>query len=248
MTSALPGIVVITGSGGGLGAKIVQGLLELGITGLACHYRSSSAAPAAALTAAGLDPAKHLFRAELTDEAAVRAMRDEIVSRLGPVWGIVNVAGVTSNAMSWKLSVDEFTKVLNGNLLSTFLMTREFLPGMRERGGGRIINVSSVIAHTGATGASHYCAAKAGIEGFTRAVALEAAPKNVTANCLALGYFDQGIIQSIPAPILEGIVGRVPLKRLGAGSELAPLLAYLLSDASSFMTGQVIHFDGGLRT
>lgn len=246
MTSPLPGAVVITGSNGGLGSKLVSGLLEAGITRIACHYRSSSDAVGKVLSAAGLDPTRHLFRAELTDEQAVRAMREEISARLGSVWGVVNLAGVSSNGVSWKLSVEDFTKVVNSSLLSTFLMTREFLPDMRQRGGGRIINVSSVIAHSGAPGASHYCAAKAGIEGFTRAVALEAAAKNVTVNCLALGYFAEGIISTVPPPMLEAILSRVPLKRLGAGAELAPLVAYLLGEGSAFLTGQVVHLNGGL--
>jgi NAD(P)-dependent dehydrogenase (short-subunit alcohol dehydrogenase family) len=147
--------------------------------------------------------------------------------------------------MSWKLSLADFNAVLQANLVSTFLATRAFLPGMREQGGGRIINVSSIVGHTGVAGASHYCAAKAGIDGFTRAVALECASRKVTVNALALGYFDKGIITEVPAEILEVIKGQIPFKRLGSASELQPLVAYLLSPAAEFMTGQVLHLNGG---
>jgi NAD(P)-dependent dehydrogenase (short-subunit alcohol dehydrogenase family) len=116
---------------------------------------------------------------------------------------------------------------------------------MRQQGGGRIINISSILAHTGMPGASHYCAAKAGIEGFTRAVALEAASKKVTVNALALGYFDKGIIAEVPADILEVIKSQIPLERLGNASEIFPLVSYLLSPESAYMTGQVIHLNGG---
>jgi NAD(P)-dependent dehydrogenase (short-subunit alcohol dehydrogenase family) len=159
---------------------------------------------------------------------------------------VVNIAGGSSNGMSWKMPSAEFVRILHANLLSTFLVSREFIPGMREQGGGRIINVSSVIAHTGVAGASHYCAAKAGIEGFTKAVAQEIASKGVTINALALGYFDQGIIADVPEELLQTIKARVPLRRLGRSEELAPLVSYLLSEAAAFMTGQVLHLNGGL--
>lgn len=246
MTTTMPGSVLITGANGGLGSRVVQGLLDIGVTNLACHYRSSAETLTTMLEGRGLDPAKHLFQAELTDETAVRSMGQAISERLGPVWGVVNIAGGSSNAMSWKLSAKEFLAVVQDNLLTTFLVTREVLPGMRERGGGRIINVSSVIAHTGIAGASHYCAAKAGIEGFTRAVAQEVASKKVTVNCLALGYFDQGIIADVPQDMLEVIKARVPMKRLGRAEELSPLVNYLLGAEAGFMTGQVLHLNGGL--
>jgi len=246
MTHVHPGCILITGSNGGLGSRLARSFLEAGFQNLACHYRSSSDAIAGLLREHGLDPERHLFKAELTDEAAIRTMREEVTAHLGSVWGLVNLAGGSSNGMSWKLPLAEFTRVLNANLVSTFLMTREFLPGMREGGGGRIINVSSVIAHTGIVGASHYCAAKAGIEGFTRAVAQEVAGKKITVNCLALGYFDQGIIADVPKELLDVVLGRVPVKRLGQASELHPLVSYLLSEQAGFLTGQVLHLNGGL--
>jgi acetoacetyl-CoA reductase len=246
MTSKLPGAVIITGSGGGLGSAMVRGLLGAGVRDLVCHYRSSEQAAAAALVEAGLDPNHHLVQADLTDEQAVLAMHQQVSARFGPIWGVINMAGASSNGMSWKLPLKEFLSILHSNLISTFLMTRQFLPEMRQRGGGRIINISSVIAHTGVPGASHYCAAKAAIEGFSRAVALETAQKNITVNCLALGYFDRGIISTIPGPTLDGIISRVPQQRLGPSTELAPLANYLLSEASGFLTGQVIHFNGGM--
>jgi NAD(P)-dependent dehydrogenase (short-subunit alcohol dehydrogenase family) len=248
MTTKFPGAIVITGAGGGLGSALAKGLLEAGVRDLVCHYRSSEQAAAAVLLEAGLDPKRHLVQADLTDEQAVQAMHRQVSERFGPVWGLINMAGTSSNGMSWKLSLEEFKTALESHLVSTFLTTKEFLPEMRQQGGGRIINISSVIAHTGVPGASHYCAAKAAIEGFSRAVALETAQKNVTVNCLALGYFDKGIIATIPPPLLEAIVARVPQKRLGPSRELAPLAQFLLGESSSFITGQVIHVNGGLRT
>jgi len=245
MTQTYPGPIVITGSNGGLGSALVSGFLAAGVTNLACHYRSSAERVSEILVAHGLPPEHHLFKAELTREEDVQAMQAAVVDRLGQPWGLINLAGGSTNSVSWKLSLADFTQILESNLVSTFLATRAFLPGLREQGGGRIINISSIVAHSGVAGASHYCAAKAGIEGFTKAVALEVAGKKITVNSLALGYFDAGIIAEVPAEILEGIKGRIPLKRLGGSGEIHPLVAYLLSPAGGFMTGQVLHLNGG---
>jgi NAD(P)-dependent dehydrogenase (short-subunit alcohol dehydrogenase family) len=245
LSRSFPGPIVITGANGGLGSTLVADLLAAGVTNLACQFRSSSDKVAEILEAHGLKPEDHLFRAELTLEEDVHRMEAAIRNRLGAPWGLVNVAGGSTSGMSWKLSLVEFNAILQGNLVSTFLTTRAFLPGMRQQGGGRIINISSILAHTGMPGASHYCAAKAGIEGFTRAVALEAASKKVTVNALALGYFDKGIIAEVPADILEVIKSQIPLERLGNASEIFPLVSYLLSPESAYMTGQVIHLNGG---
>ncbi len=245
MSQSFPGPIVITGSNGGLGSSLVAGLLASGVTRLACHYRRRSDTVSGILAAHGLKPEDHLFQAELTREDEVQNMQAAIKERLGAPWGLINMAGGSTNAVSWKLSFADFNAILQSNLGSTFLTTRAFLPGMRDQGGGRIINISSIVAHTGVAGASHYCAAKAGIEGFTRAVAQEVASKKVTVNALALGYFDKGIIAEVPAEILEVIKGHIPLKRLGNASEIQPLVSYLLSPEGAFMTGQVIHLNGG---
>jgi NAD(P)-dependent dehydrogenase (short-subunit alcohol dehydrogenase family) len=245
MSPTFPGPIVITGANGGLGSTLAVDLLMAGVTNLACQYRFGADTITKILKSHGLRPEDHLFRADLTQEEDVQIMEAAVMSRLGVPWGLVNLAGGSTNGMSWKLSLAEFDAVLRGNLVSTFLATRAFLPSMRQTGGGRIINISSIVAHTGVCGASHYCAAKAGIEGFTKAVALEAASKSVTVNALALGYFDKGIIAEVPAEILEIVRSQTPLKRLGNASEIFPLVSYLLSPESAFMTGQVIHLNGG---
>ena len=244
MPQTFPGAIVITGSNGGLGCALVDSLLSAGVTNLACHYRSKSDLVSKLLGDHGLIPQDHLFHAELTLEEDVRAIEEAIRNRLGIPWGLVNLAGCSTNGISWKLPFADFNAVLQGNLVSTFLTTKTFLPRMFEQ-GGRIINISSVIAHSGAPGASHYCAAKAGIEGFTRAVALETATRKVTVNALALGYFDKGIISQVPPDVLDDIRQEIPLKRLGRASEIYPLVNYLLSHESAYITGQVIHLNGG---
>ncbi len=238
-------VILITGAGGGLGRGLVAGLASLGYKNIACQVRTKVSDLIHVLAQHELPLEKHVFFADLTNEEDVRRMGEQIVVKFGNPWAVINIAGSSSNSMSWKLSLDDYKKVIDNNLTSTFLTCRQFIPGMREQGTGRIINISSVVAHSGVPGASHYCAAKAGIEGFTRAISLELAPKNVTANALALGYFNTGIIDQVPQNMQEIIKNSTPVKRFGKTDEFVGIVRYLLSDASSFMTGEVLNINGG---
>jgi NAD(P)-dependent dehydrogenase (short-subunit alcohol dehydrogenase family) len=238
-------VILVTGSNGGIGSRLVRQLLRSGHRNIACHYRSGSDDVAQVLGESGLDPARHLFRAELTDEEQVRVLRLAVEERLGPIDALLNVAGASSNGMSWKLSVADFRRVVEWNLTSAFLCSREVIPGMRERGWGRIVNFSSVVAFGGVVGASHYCAAKAGLVGLTKALALELANRNITVNVLALGYFSCGLIDDVPADMQAQIRARIPVGRFGEVEELAAVVQLLLERTSAFLTGQVLHLNGG---
>ena len=238
-------VILITGSNGGVGSRLVKYLLDSGARNLACHYRSGRESVAEALRQSGLDPDTHLFQAELTDEAQVRAMRLQIEKRLGSVTSLVNVAGASTNGVSWKLSLAAFIDIVNSNLLSAFLCSREFIPSMRERSWGRIINFSSIVGFTGVAGASHYCAAKAGLVGLTKALALELANKNITVNAIALGYFAFGLINDVPAELQAQIRARIPVGRFGEANDIGSTVKLLLDEESAFLTGQVVHLNGG---
>ncbi|MCX6842140.1 MAG: SDR family NAD(P)-dependent oxidoreductase [candidate division WOR-3 bacterium] len=241
-----PGYILVTGAGGGIGLALVGYLLSKGIRRIVCQYRSQYQELAGLLAAHGLSPSEHCVCAELTDEAQVKNLRMQANERFGGIWGLINLAGRSSNAVSWKLSKEEFLQVISDNLLTTFLCTREFTPDFRARESGRIINVTSVVAFSGVFGAAHYAAAKAGIVGFTKAVALELANKNVTVNVLALGYFEYGLINQVPVALQDEIRARTPLKRFGKGREIGGIIEYLLSEDGGFTTGQVLHLNGGL--
>lgn len=238
-------VTLLTGSNGGIGLAVAEHLLGRGHRSLAFHYRSSSDKIADCLKRFDLDPKRHLFKANLSDESDVAQLRASVEQSLGPVWGLVNIAGGSSNSMSWKTSLADFRKVLDDNLTSTFLTCREFIPSMRQAGSGRIINVSSVVASTGAVGASHYCAAKGAINSYTKALSLELASKNITANALALGYFQYGLINQVNEQLQAEIKERIPMKRFGTGTDVGGYIRFLLSEESAFTTGQVIHINGG---
>ena len=238
--------IVLTGASGGIGVALADYLLTNGITRLAMQYRSTSEELFAAVRQHGLDPEKHCFRADLANEEDVRALGESISAAFGPVWGLINLAGSTSNGLSWKLSLQEFQHVLANNLTTTFLVCREFIPGMREADGGRIINVSSVVAFDGVAGASHYCAAKAGVVGFTKAIARELATRHITANALALGYFDYGMLYTVPDTLREGIRQQIPVGRFGSAAEIGGMVLHLISNDGAYVTGQVLHINGGM--
>lgn len=236
---------LITGTNGGVGSQIVSFLLEKGHRNIACHYRNEHSEISGILSKFDLDPQKHLFQANLTDEKQIRSMREGIEGRLGIVGNVVNVAGASKSSMFWKITKDDFQNVFEDNVLSSFLCSREFVAGMRERGYGRIINFSSIVGFTGVVGAAHYCAAKSALVGLTKAMALELANRKVTVNAIALGYFNFGLIEDVPEEMQQQIKSKIPEGRFGEKEDVGGLVQYLLSPESSFITGQLLHLNGG---
>lgn len=238
--------IVITGASGGIGLNLVEYLIQKQEYNIYSIHRSNKEFLYELYEKYGLDPSSFCFYSELTDEKIVLETRDQILSKAESIWGVVNLAGASSNAMSWKLSVEEFGKILNDNLLSSFLVSKAFIPGFRTQGFGRIINISSIVAFTGVPGASHYTAAKSGINGLTKSLSLELAPKNILVNSIALGYFAYGLIDDIPGEILEQFKQKIPLNRFGQANELGGLIHYLIGPDGGYCTGNVFHINGGL--
>ena len=239
------GAVLITGANGGVGQHVARYLLERGERHIVCHFRGDRRNVDALLREYDLDPALHAVQASLTDEDAVEAMASRLLAAFGAVSRLVNVAGSSSNAMSWKMSRDEFRQVVDDSLLTTFLCCKHLIPAMRDARFGRIVTISSIVGFTGIAGASHYSAAKAGLVGFTKSIALELASRGITANAVALGYIDAGLINSIPDAMQAEIQKKIPLNRFGNKDEVGAAVAYLLADESACFTGQVLHLNGG---
>lgn len=238
-------LLVITGASGGVGVALVEVLAKTW-PNLVCHYRTHRSAIADVLARHDLDPAERLVCADLSDERQVEAMHKSIHERFGSVYGLINLAGASSNAMSWKMTRQDFQNAFEANLLTTFLSCRQFIPEMRSQERGRIVNISSVVAQTGVAGASHYSAAKAGIIGLSKSLALELAPKNIAVSVVALGYFQYGMIHTIPPERQDAIRQTIPARQFGRAEQLAGLLSFLLSDAGAYSGGQVYHLNGGL--
>lgn len=237
--------ILITGANGGIGHHILAHLLDRGHRNVFAQFRSGDERVVPTLQAAGLDPTSHSFRADLRDPASVADLHARIRARFDRVSTLLNVAGSSSNGMSWKLDRDQFMQIVEDNLLTTFLCCKEFIPSMREAGFGRIVNFSSIVGATGVAGASHYSAAKAGVAGFTKSLALELAGKGITANALALGYFDAGMIHTIPDELQKTILSGIPAGRFGGRNDVGAAVEYLISPGSQFLNGQVLHLNGG---
>lgn len=239
-------VILITGSNGGLGSAAIEHLLSIGKFDVLGQYRSSKMAVEKIYRKYGVEPDGHLFKAELTDEHDVAQLHSDVSARFGQLHGLVNLAGGSINAMSWKMTVEDYRAVVDQNLMSTFLMCRQFGPDFRAQGGGRIINISSVVSSIGIAGASVYAASKAAVEGFSKSLSLELAKSAVTVNTLALGYFDAGIIDAVPEKNQEILKQRIPLGEFGKSNQLGGLIEFLMSDDSAYLTGAVIPVDGGL--
>ncbi len=238
-------MILITGANGGIGQYIARYLLSRGERNVVLHYRSANENVDRLLREFGMDPKMHAVQADLLDEAAVIDIAGTLKERFGGVNRLVNVAGSSSNAMSWKLPSTEFVRILNDNLVTSFVCCKAFIPDMREGNYGRIINFSSIVGFTGMAGASHYAAAKAGLGGLTKSLALELASKGITVNAIALGYFNAGLIETVPPDLREDIKNRIPMRRFGHEQDIGTLVSYLLSQEAGFMTGQVLHLNGG---
>jgi acetoacetyl-CoA reductase len=186
------------------------------------------------------------YECDVADYDSAQACVARVVEEVGPVDVLVNNAGITRDMTFKKMDKPNWDAVMKTNLDSVFNMTKPVCDGMVERGWGRIINISSVNGQKGAFGQTNYSAAKAGMHGFTKALALEVARKGVTVNTISPGYIGTKMVMDIPAEVLESkIIPQIPMGRLGKPEEVAGLVAYLASDEAAFVTGANIAINGG---
>ncbi|MGC2201243.1 MAG: acetoacetyl-CoA reductase [Stellaceae bacterium] len=233
-------VAVVTGGTRGIGRALSVALKDAG-------YK-------VAATYAGNEEAAHRFNAEtgipvfkfdVADFNACAEGVKKIEGALGPVEVLVNNAGITRDATMHRMSYDQWNAVIRTNLDSCFNMSRAVIEGMRSRGFGRIVNISSINGQAGQIGQTNYAAAKAGLQGFTKALAQEGASRGVTVNAVAPGYVETDMVRAVPANVLEQIIARIPVGRLGKPEEIARAVLFLVADDAGFITGSTLSINGG---
>jgi acetoacetyl-CoA reductase len=239
-------VALVTGGMGGLGEAICIKMAALGYDVVATYSPGNTKRDAwlAAMREKGFQ--FHAYECDVADFDSAQACVAKVVEEVGPVDVLVNNAGITRDMTFKKMDKVNWDAVMKTNLDSVFNMTKVVCDGMVERNWGRIINISSVNGQKGAFGQTNYSAAKAGMHGFTKALALEVARKGVTVNTISPGYIGTKMVMDIPADVLEGkIIPQIPMGRLGKPEEVAGLVAYLASDEAAFVTGANIAINGG---
>jgi acetoacetyl-CoA reductase len=233
-------IAVVTGGIRGIGRGISIQLKKAGYTVIAT-YQSNDAFAKELNTDFGVD----ILKFDVSDFKSCEMAINTIKDRYGPVQILVNNAGITKDSTLHKMSIEQWQDVIRTNLDSVFNMCRLVIEDMRSANFGRIINISSVNAQKGQAGQTNYCAAKAGILGFTKALALETSGKGITVNAIAPGYIDTDMVRAIPDVILDKIIALIPMQRLGTVDEVAKMVQYLASDEAAYITGSTISLNGG---
>lgn len=237
---------LITGVSGGLGSVIARKFADGGYR-LGLHYYTNPNDAENLFNELGGESNGHqLVKADLRIENEVSSMCECLKAGIGPVGILVNNAGKPFSGMSWKQDLSDWQDIISVNTTGAWLVSKYIIPQMRSIGHGRIIYISSVVAHRPLPGTSAYATAKAALEGLTRAQAAELARFHITVNCIAPGYFDAGMIDAVEEPVRSEIIQATPAKRLGNPSELAAAVLYLSGEDAAFTTGQVIHVNGGL--
>jgi acetoacetyl-CoA reductase len=233
-------VAVVTGGTRGIGRAIAEALKAAGHK-VAANYGGNEEAARKFTQETGI----RAYRFDVSDYTACEAGLKAVVAELGPIDILVNNAGITRDAVLHRMTPENWGAVIATNLTSCFNMCRLVIESMRERNFGRIVNIGSINGQAGQYGQVNYAAAKSGIHGFTKALALEGAGRGITVNAIAPGYIDTEMVRAVPANVLEKIVARIPVGRLGHAEEIARGVLFLVSDEGGFVTGSTLSINGG---
>ncbi|MDH3702032.1 MAG: acetoacetyl-CoA reductase [Alphaproteobacteria bacterium] len=233
-------VAIVTGGTRGIGGAISVALKNAGYK-VAATYAGNDEAAAAFKEETGI----RVYKFDVCDFRQCEESVAQIEKDLGPVDVLVNNAGITRDGTMQRMSPDSWQAVIDTNLGSCFNMCHAVIDGMRERGFGRIVNIGSINGQAGQYGQVNYAAAKSGIHGFTKALAQEGAAKGITVNAIAPGYIDTDMVRAVPPNVLEKIVAKVPVGRLGKASEIARGVLFLVADDAGFVTGSTLSINGG---
>ncbi|MEL6819691.1 MAG: 3-oxoacyl-[acyl-carrier-protein] reductase [Pseudomonadota bacterium] len=233
---------LVTGASGGIGEDIARSLHAQGaIVGL--HGTREEKLQA---LAADLGERTYILPANLSDLEAVDALAAKAEEVLEGVDILVNNAGITKDGLFVRMPQADWDAVIAVNLTAVFRLTKALTHPMMRRRTGRIINITSVVGVTGNPGQANYCASKAGLIGFSKSLAMEIASRNVTVNCVAPGFIESAMTDKLNEKQKDAIMGAIPMKRMGTGTEVASAVSWLASDSAAYITGQTIHINGGM--
>ncbi len=240
-------IAYVTGGMGGIGTAITTRLCESGLTVVAGCGPGSPRRERwlGEMRARGFDV--HASEGNVAEWESTRAAFEKVRAEIGPVDILVNNAGITRDGTFRRMTLDDWRAVIDTNLNSLFNVTKQVIDGMLDRGWGRIINISSVNGQKGQFGQTNYSTAKAGIHGFTMALAQEVAGKGITVNTVSPGYIATDMVTAMKPEVLEKIVATIPVRRLGRPDEIGSMVAWLASDEAAFATGADFSLNGGLH-
>ena len=233
-------VALVTGGTRGIGEAVSVALKEAGYT-VAANYGGNEQAAQELTQRTGIPT----FKFDVSDYDAVHEGVAQIEAALGPIEVLINNAGITRDGTLHKMTYDKWDKVIQTNLASCFNTCRAVIEGMRERGFGRIVNIGSVNGQAGQYGQVNYAAAKSGIHGFTKALALEGAAKGITVNAVAPGYVATDMVRAVPEDILAKIIKTIPVGRLGEPEDIARSVLFLVADDATFITGSTLSVNGG---
>ena len=240
-------VALVTGASRGIGAVVAQRLAQEGAA-VAVNYQAAETAAAqvvAAITAAG--GAAAAFPADVSQEDAARELVDRVMAQWGRLDILVNNAGITRDRLLLRMTPADWDEVLQVNLRGAFLCTKYVMPHLIRRRQGRVVNMSSVVGLSGNPGQANYAAAKAGLIGFTKAVAREVASRNITVNALAPGFIDTGgMVEQMTAEARQQVLTRIPMARFGSADDVAAAVAFLCGPGAGYITGQTLTIDGGM--
>ena len=233
--------VLITGATGGIGNELVKKFITLGANVFATGTKSEK-----------LDIIKKKYpdirikKFDISEHPRIEEFIDNVVLELGGLDVLVNNAGINMDNLSIRMKDEEWIKVINVNLSSTFLLSKHSIRKMLKSKFGRIVNITSVVGHTGNLGQSNYAASKAGIIGMSKSLAVEYAKKNITVNCVSPGFIVSDMTMNIAEKVKLYLTSKIPMGKLGTGEDVSNCVAFLSSDQASYITGETIHVNGGM--
>ena len=233
--------VLITGASGGIGGELVKKFVSLEANVLGSGTKAEK-----------LDRIKKKYpnikvkRFDISEHSRIEEFIDNIVLELGGLDILINNAGINADNLSLRMKDEEWKKVIDINLTSTFLLCKYSIKKMLKNKYGRIVNITSVVGHTGNLGQSNYAASKAAIIGMSKSLAIEYAKKNITINCVSPGFIQSSMTDKIVESIKAALTSRIPMSRLGTGEDVSNTVAFLSSESASYITGETIHVNGGM--